>query len=158
MCVLVCVCVRNACARMRVCREAGGVKLTSHTRLTYILVPYIVIYAYIDICVCIERGICIHMQCHVMHNYNTHTQETADNTRILYGGSVTPESVDDLMAMPDIDGLPLVFFSVFFFRTPSPTAIYLVASCLCCRGKTNSRISPTAIGVATALGLALVVL
>ncbi|EEC50917.1 triosephosphate isomerase [Phaeodactylum tricornutum CCAP 1055/1] len=30
--------------------------------------------------------------------------ETADATRILYGGSVTPESVDDLMAMPDIDG------------------------------------------------------
>ena len=25
-------------------------------------------------------------------------QETADATRILYGGSVTPESVDDLMA------------------------------------------------------------
>jgi triosephosphate isomerase (TIM) len=31
-------------------------------------------------------------------------QETADATRILYGGSVTPESVDDLMAQADIDG------------------------------------------------------
>ena len=31
-------------------------------------------------------------------------QEAADNMRILYGGSVTPESVDELMAMPDIDG------------------------------------------------------
>lgn len=31
-------------------------------------------------------------------------QEVADNTRILYGGSVTPESVDDLMAKPDVDG------------------------------------------------------
>merc|ERR1712032_1706667 len=31
-------------------------------------------------------------------------QETADETRILYGGSVTPESVDELMACPDIDG------------------------------------------------------
>jgi len=31
-------------------------------------------------------------------------QETADATRILYGGSVTPESVDDLMTQPDIDG------------------------------------------------------
>lgn len=30
--------------------------------------------------------------------------ETADATRILYGGSVTPESVDELMAQPDIDG------------------------------------------------------
>lgn len=31
-------------------------------------------------------------------------QETADATRILYGGSVTPESVDGLMAQEDIDG------------------------------------------------------
>jgi triosephosphate isomerase len=31
-------------------------------------------------------------------------QETADSVRILYGGSVTPDSVDELMAMPDIDG------------------------------------------------------
>lgn len=31
-------------------------------------------------------------------------QETADAVRILYGGSVTPESVDELMAQPDIDG------------------------------------------------------
>ena len=31
-------------------------------------------------------------------------QETADSTRILYGGSVTPESVDELMAQEDIDG------------------------------------------------------
>ena len=32
-------------------------------------------------------------------------QETADSTRILYGGSVTPESIDDLMAQEDIDGV-----------------------------------------------------
>lgn len=31
-------------------------------------------------------------------------QEAADNMRILYGGSVTPESVDELMAQSDIDG------------------------------------------------------
>jgi triosephosphate isomerase len=31
-------------------------------------------------------------------------QETADATRILYGGSVSPESVDGLMAKEDIDG------------------------------------------------------
>mmetsp|Transcript_20263 Transcript_20263/g.44064 ORF Transcript_20263/g.44064 Transcript_20263/m.44064 type:complete len:285 (-) Transcript_20263:124-978(-) len=31
-------------------------------------------------------------------------QEAADSVRILYGGSVTPESVDDLMSQPDIDG------------------------------------------------------
>lgn len=32
-------------------------------------------------------------------------QETADATRILYGGSVTPDSIDDLMAQEDIDGV-----------------------------------------------------
>ncbi len=31
-------------------------------------------------------------------------QEAADGVRILYGGSVTPDSVDDLMSQPDIDG------------------------------------------------------
>jgi triosephosphate isomerase len=31
-------------------------------------------------------------------------KEVAQNTRIQYGGSVTPESVDGLMAMSDIDG------------------------------------------------------
>lgn len=30
--------------------------------------------------------------------------EVADATRILYGGSVTPESIDELMKQPDIDG------------------------------------------------------
>ncbi len=30
--------------------------------------------------------------------------EVAENTRIQYGGSVTPESVDGLMAQSDIDG------------------------------------------------------
>jgi len=30
--------------------------------------------------------------------------EIANETRILYGGSVTPESVDGLLAQPDIDG------------------------------------------------------
>jgi triosephosphate isomerase len=30
--------------------------------------------------------------------------EIADSTRILYGGSVSPDSVDGLMAKPDIDG------------------------------------------------------
>jgi triosephosphate isomerase len=32
------------------------------------------------------------------------TRETADGIRILYGGSVTPENVDSLLAKPDIDG------------------------------------------------------
>merc|ERR1712176_162839 len=32
-------------------------------------------------------------------------QEAADAMRILYGGSVTPDSIDDLMAQPDIDGV-----------------------------------------------------
>jgi triosephosphate isomerase len=31
-------------------------------------------------------------------------KDVADDVRILYGGSVTPETVDDLMKCPDIDG------------------------------------------------------
>jgi triosephosphate isomerase len=31
-------------------------------------------------------------------------EKIAEDTRILYGGSVTPESVDGLLAKPDIDG------------------------------------------------------
>jgi len=33
-----------------------------------------------------------------------YSQEVADAVRIQYGGSVTPDSVDELMSMPDIDG------------------------------------------------------
>ena len=35
--------------------------------------------------------------------YHT-TLQAAENIRIQYGGSVTPETVDALMAQPDIDG------------------------------------------------------
>ena len=31
-------------------------------------------------------------------------KDVAGDVRILYGGSVSPESVDGLMAKPDIDG------------------------------------------------------
>lgn len=34
----------------------------------------------------------------------THSAETAQNTRILYGGSVKPENIKDLMKQADIDG------------------------------------------------------
>lgn len=33
-----------------------------------------------------------------------YNEETAENTRILYGGSVKPENIDGLMAEPHIDG------------------------------------------------------
>jgi len=33
-----------------------------------------------------------------------HGKEIADKTRILYGGSVKPENIGDLMAQPDVDG------------------------------------------------------
>jgi len=35
---------------------------------------------------------------------NLYDDEVAQQTRIQYGGSVTPDSVDELMAQPDIDG------------------------------------------------------
>ena len=34
----------------------------------------------------------------------THSEETAQNVRILYGGSVKPENISELMKQPDIDG------------------------------------------------------
>jgi triosephosphate isomerase len=34
----------------------------------------------------------------------THGKEAAENVRILYGGSVKPENIKDLMKEPDIDG------------------------------------------------------
>mmetsp|Transcript_35078 Transcript_35078/g.110399 ORF Transcript_35078/g.110399 Transcript_35078/m.110399 type:complete len:175 (-) Transcript_35078:1189-1713(-) len=37
----------------------------------------------------------------LVENFN---EKVAAETRIQYGGSVTPESVDELMACPDIDG------------------------------------------------------
>jgi len=35
---------------------------------------------------------------------NLYDEEVAQQTRIQYGGSVTPDSVDELMAQPEIDG------------------------------------------------------
>lgn len=35
---------------------------------------------------------------------NAYSEKAADAMRIQYGGSVTPESVDELMAQPNIDG------------------------------------------------------
>lgn len=35
---------------------------------------------------------------------NLYDAETADATRILYGGSVKPENIDELLSMPHIDG------------------------------------------------------
>merc|ERR1719384_2144323 len=35
---------------------------------------------------------------------NLYDDEIAQSTRIQYGGSVTPDSVDELMSMPEIDG------------------------------------------------------
>jgi len=45
----------------------------------------------------------VHANCRAILS-EMYDQETADGVRILYGGSVTPESVDSLMKMPDIDG------------------------------------------------------
>jgi len=45
----------------------------------------------------------VHAQCRAII-LDMYDQEAADGMRILYGGSVTPESVDDLMSQSDIDG------------------------------------------------------
>lgn len=45
----------------------------------------------------------VHATCRAILN-EMYDQETAESTRILYGGSVTPDSIDELMSQPDIDG------------------------------------------------------
>lgn len=45
----------------------------------------------------------VHAQCRAILA-DMYDAETANKVRILYGGSVTPESVDELMNQPDIDG------------------------------------------------------
>jgi len=45
----------------------------------------------------------VHAKCRAILA-DIYDQEAANGVRILYGGSVTPESVDDLMIQPDIDG------------------------------------------------------
>mmetsp|Transcript_28767 Transcript_28767/g.46714 ORF Transcript_28767/g.46714 Transcript_28767/m.46714 type:complete len:286 (+) Transcript_28767:32-889(+) len=45
----------------------------------------------------------VHAQCREILA-DMYDEESADSVRILYGGSVTPESVDELMSQPDIDG------------------------------------------------------
>lgn len=45
----------------------------------------------------------VHAKCRAIVA-DMYDQEAADGMRILYGGSVSPESVDELMAQVDIDG------------------------------------------------------
>ena len=45
----------------------------------------------------------VHAECRAIVA-DMYDQEAADSMRILYGGSVTPESVDELMSQDDIDG------------------------------------------------------
>jgi len=45
----------------------------------------------------------VHSKCRAIIK-DMYDEDVADATRILYGGSVSPESVDELMSQPDIDG------------------------------------------------------
>lgn len=49
----------------------------------------------------VAQGVCKMIRGYLAQMYS---QDVADAVRIQYGGSVTPESVDELMAQPDIDG------------------------------------------------------
>jgi triosephosphate isomerase (TIM) len=46
----------------------------------------------------------VHEQCRTILS-EMYGPDIAQTTRILYGGSVTPDSIDTLMAQPDIDGV-----------------------------------------------------
>jgi len=50
-----------------------------------------------------ETAQSVHAQCREILT-SMYDKETADSVRVLYGGSVSPESVDSLMSQPDIDG------------------------------------------------------
>jgi len=45
----------------------------------------------------------VHEKCRAILT-EMYDEEVGEATRVLYGGSVTPESVDELMSQPDIDG------------------------------------------------------
>lgn len=65
-----------------------------------------------------------------------HGCETANKVRIQYGGSVTPETVDDLMQCPDIDGCLIggaslaadKFSRIFSYQEQSTGPLRLFAS------------------------------
>jgi len=50
-----------------------------------------------------ETAQAVHEKCRAILA-DMYDQETADSIRVLYGGSVSPESVDELMSQSDIDG------------------------------------------------------
>jgi triosephosphate isomerase len=47
------------------------------------------------------QDVCSNVRAYVAELFD---QETADQVRIQYGGSVTPGSIKELMSQPDIDG------------------------------------------------------
>jgi len=51
-----------------------------------------------------ETAQSVHLTCRSILS-EMYGDEVADSTRILYGGSVTPDSIDQLMAQSDVDGV-----------------------------------------------------
>ena len=68
-------------------------------------------------------------------------EATADAVRIQYGGSVTPDSVDELMSMPDIDGC-LVGGASCTSRTRSTRTRARRRGCGSCTASRCSRATP----------------
>eukprot|EP00956_Cyclotella_meneghiniana_P015043 scaffold22813_cov78-Cyclotella_meneghiniana.AAC.8 len=91
---------REVCA-MQVSKDLAGV---SKEDMKNVVIAYEPVWA-------IGTGlVCGNNEANEIHKYirtvleKMYDKEIAESTRIQYGGSVTPDSVDGLMAMSDIDG------------------------------------------------------
>ena len=91
---------KEVCA-MQVSKDLAGV---SKEEMANVVIAYEPVWA-------IGTGlVCASEDANEVHKFirtvleKMYDSDVAENTRIQYGGSVTPESVDGLMAMSDIDG------------------------------------------------------
>lgn len=93
--------IRNPILRMQLSKDLNGV---SKAQMENVVIAYEPVWA-------IGTGlVCGSEDANAVHKFlrtvlaDLYDDEVAQSTRIQYGGSVTPESVDELMSQPEIDG------------------------------------------------------
>ncbi|CAM9482357.1 unnamed protein product [Chrysoparadoxa australica] len=92
--------VKSVCS-IQLARDLQGVTPEEMKRIVIAYEPVWAIGTGLTATPEIAQGVHSFIRSYLAKLYN---QEIADNTVIQYGGSVSPETVDDLMACPDIDG------------------------------------------------------
>jgi len=83
-----------------VIKQSTGIRLVSQKPLSFVLCICTLVLVQVATPEIAQK---VHAICRNILN-DIYGGEIANETRILYGGSVTPESVDGLLAQPDIDG------------------------------------------------------